>query len=170
MIIGCGGSGKSTLARRLGKILALPVYHLDQLYWKPGWVETPTPEWVSILVRLCSQTAWILDGNYGGTMDLRLISSDTVIFLDMPTRVCLSGAMRRLWTFRGRTRPDLVPGCPERLDFKYLFWICTYRRRRRPRLLSKLERFGGEKSVVILKSRQAVTDFVNALQRESGYP
>ncbi len=42
-ISGCGGTGKSTLARRLGKITGLPIYHLDSLYWKPGWVPTAIP-------------------------------------------------------------------------------------------------------------------------------
>ena len=40
MIIGCCGAGKSTLARRLHKIIKLPLYHLDQYYWKENWTET----------------------------------------------------------------------------------------------------------------------------------
>ena len=35
-IIGCAGSGKTTLAFLLQK-LNLPIYHLDQYYWKPNW-------------------------------------------------------------------------------------------------------------------------------------
>ncbi|MES2626184.1 MAG: AAA family ATPase, partial [Pseudomonadota bacterium] len=85
-IIGCGGSGKSTLANTLGQKLGLPVHHLDQLYWRPTWIETPKAEWESLQQQLCNQPAWIIDGNYGGTMDLRLAAADTVIFLDMPTR------------------------------------------------------------------------------------
>ena len=51
LVIGSGGSGKSTFSRRLGEKLGLPVVHLDQLYWRPGWVETPKVEWVEIVRR-----------------------------------------------------------------------------------------------------------------------
>lgn len=44
-IIGCAGSGKSTLARRLAAKTGLPAVHLDQHYWRPGWVEPPREEW-----------------------------------------------------------------------------------------------------------------------------
>ena len=36
-IIGNAGSGKSTLGFELHKKLDLPLYHLDQYYWKPNW-------------------------------------------------------------------------------------------------------------------------------------
>lgn len=162
-IIGCGGSGKSTLASHLGDVLGLPVHHLDVLYWKPGWAETPKPEWKSIQQRLCGQQAWIMDGNYGGTMDIRLSASDTVIFLDIPTRTCLWGAIRRFLEYRGGSRPDMSAGCPERLTLEYLSWILTYRTRRRPQILYKLERMRSEKCVVILASRRSVMDFVNGV-------
>jgi len=54
-LIGAGGTGKSTLAKELGEILKLPVYHLDTLYWKPGWVSTPTEEWEQVMVNLVSK-------------------------------------------------------------------------------------------------------------------
>ena len=44
LIIGCGGAGKSTLARQLGERTGLPVVHLDQLFWHPGWVESTKDE------------------------------------------------------------------------------------------------------------------------------
>ena len=43
-IIGAGGAGKSTLARQLGEVLGIEVIHLDALFWKPGWVDTPRDE------------------------------------------------------------------------------------------------------------------------------
>jgi adenylate kinase family enzyme len=140
VIIGCGGSGKSTLARNLGDLLGLPVHHLDRLYWRSGWAETPKPEWTSIVEELCAQSAWIIDGNFGGTMDLRLSAADAVIFLDMPTLTCLWGVIRRLLKYRGGIRPDMSAGCPERLSLDFLWWIWTFRRIRRPAILERLRR------------------------------
>ena len=36
LIIGCAGAGKSSLSRQLHQHTALPLIHLDQLYWQPG--------------------------------------------------------------------------------------------------------------------------------------
>jgi len=45
LVVGCAGAGKSTFARRLAARTRLPLIHLDQLYWKPGWVEAGEAEW-----------------------------------------------------------------------------------------------------------------------------
>ncbi len=82
LIIGSGGSGKSTLAVRLGELLQLPVIHLDEHFWQPGWVEPPREEWKTKVDEFCSRDAWIMDGNYGGTLEERITASDTVLFLD----------------------------------------------------------------------------------------
>ncbi|MGE3618457.1 MAG: AAA family ATPase [Gemmatimonadales bacterium] len=161
-IIGCGGSGKSTLAVRLGRRLSLPVHHLDRLYWKPGWAPTPAAEWEALQRRLVAEPEWIMDGNYGGTMDVRLDRADTIVFLDLPTRTCLAGALGRYRRYRGRTRPELVPGCDERLTGEYLWWIWTYRRRRRPGIVARLRRLEGSRRVVVLKSRAEVNRFADA--------
>jgi adenylate kinase family enzyme len=160
MIIGCGGSGKSTLARRLSERTGLPVHHLDRLFWKPGWTETPKAEWAALQESLCRGPRWIIDGNYGGTLDLRLAACDTVIFLDMPTVTCLLGGIRRFLAFRGRTRPDVGDGCRERLTGEFFRWIFTYRKRRRPGILGRLRALDGKKRVVILSSRHAVRRFL----------
>ena len=41
VVMGPPGSGKSTLARSLGARFGLPIFHLDQIYWRPGWIEAP---------------------------------------------------------------------------------------------------------------------------------
>ncbi len=165
-IIGCGGSGKSTLARRIGAALDVPVHHLDRWYWKAGWIATPNDEWTAIHERLCSEPTWIIDGNYGGTMDIRLQAADTVVFLDLPGWRCLWGAVSRYWQYRGRVRPELSEGCPERLTGDYLKWIWTYRGSRRPRILRTLQQLELDKDVVILDSRAAVDAFLLSLGKK----
>jgi len=62
----------------IGRRTGLPVVHLDLLYWHPGWEETPTEEWERVVADVVSGLAWIVDGNYGGTLRLRLAACDTV--------------------------------------------------------------------------------------------
>src|SRR5436190_2972633 len=109
MIIGSGGAGKSVLARELGERLGLPVYHLDALLWRPGWVMRPKDEERALFEELVRRDAWIIDGNYGAgqSLELRLAAADTVIFLDLPRILCLGRSLKRWLTWRGRTRPDM---------------------------------------------------------------
>lgn len=132
MIVGAGGTGKSTLARRIGAITGLPVIHLDAEYWGSGWVPMPEVEWQQRVRDLAARDAWVMDGNYGGTMDERLARADTVVFLDLPRLVATAGILRRWLAHRGRTRPDMTPGCPERMQFEFVRWVWDYNRTRRP--------------------------------------
>ena len=78
LVIGSGGAGKSTFARRLGALLELEVIHLDSLYWSAGWVEMPKAEWQRVVEELLSRRAWIIDGNYSGTLQMRLEACERV--------------------------------------------------------------------------------------------
>ena len=78
------------LARQIGAIAGLPVIHLDHHYWSPGWVPTPDDEWVVRQRELLAGERWVVDGNYGGTLELRAELADTIVFLDLPRRVCLA--------------------------------------------------------------------------------
>jgi adenylate kinase family enzyme len=160
LVIGSGGAGKSALARRLGERLGLPVLHLDALYWRAGWVPTPGDEWARRVGELVRRDAWVMDGNYGGTLDARLAACDTVVFLDLPRRVCLWRVVRRALRHRGRTRPDMAPGCPERLTPAFLRWVWEYPRRRRPEVLRRLAALRPDQRAVVLRSAAAVERFV----------
>jgi len=161
MVIGTGGAGKSTLARRLGDITGLPVIHLDREHWQPGWVEPPRDEWATKVNELAARDRWVMDGNYGGTMGARIQRADTVVFLDFPRLLCIYRALKRRVVYRNRQRPDMTPGCDEKIDFKFLKWIWDYNRTRRPGILQMLtEAEEDGKTVVILRGRKEVERWV----------
>lgn len=162
LIIGCGGSGKSTLARELGARLSIPVIHLDQLWWKAGWETISMEEFDEKLEAILAGGRWIIDGNYNRTMPRRLCRCDTVIYLDFSRWACLWGVLQRQLMYRGNVRPDMAPGCPERVDREFLKWIWNYNRDNRVRNGTYLASAGHARRIV-LKSRKEVHDFLNTL-------
>ena len=167
-IIGSGGSGKSVLARQLGGLLNIEVVHLDAVHWKPGWVEPPDDEWRETVESLVTGESWIIDGNYGGTMEIRLSAADTVIFLDFPRWLCVLRVIKRRFQYRGRDRPDMAPGCPEKIDWAFLKWVWGYRTRSRPRVLQRLEQYRADKRVIILRGAAGVRSFLRELASVGG--
>lgn len=166
LIIGSGGAGKSTLARALAARTGLPLIHLDALYWQPGWIETPRAEWAALVQRLVASERWIMDGNFGGTLDARLAACDTAIFLDLPAWRCMLRVLRRRLVHHGRTRPDMGQGCPEKLDWTFLRWIWTYPTRRRPDILRRLAMLRADQHAVVLRSDGDVRSWFASLAAE----
>jgi adenylate kinase family enzyme len=162
-IIGCGGAGKTTLARQLGERLGIEVVHLDVLFWQPGWTETPAPEWEERMRGLVSGESWVLDGNYGGTMAIRLPAADTVIFLDLPRRVCLWGIVWRRFRYAGRSRIDRADGCEEKLDWEFIKYVWRWPHEGRRRVLARLAAHGGHPRLIQLRSRAEMRRFLESM-------
>lgn len=127
LVIGSPGAGKSTLSHQLAKRTGLPLYHLDMLHWLPGWIERDRDEAKAELAEILTQDRWIIDGNYGSILPMRLERADTVVWLDYPTPLCFGRMLKRWWQHRGRTRPDMTEGCPERLDLEFLLYVLMFR-------------------------------------------
>jgi adenylate kinase family enzyme len=161
MVIGSGGAGKSTFSNRLGEILGIEVIHLDQEYWRAGWVEPPKDVWRRKVEELVGGGEWIIDGNYSGTLDVRLAACDTIIFLDLPRTVCLWRVLKRVAASYGETRPDMAEGCKEQFDLKFLLWIWNYASRSRPKVLAAIEKHSAGKEVFRLRSPAAVEKFLS---------
>lgn len=166
-IIGSGGSGKSTLARRLGEFLKIEVFHLDALFWKPGWIGTSKDEQKLIQSELVEHENWIFDGNYSGTMDIRLNNADTIIFLDMPRTICAYRVMKRRLQYRNKTRPDMGEGCEEKLDLEFLKWVWEYPKTKKPVIMKKLESLSIEKEIIILTNPSEVERFLNRIKTQT---
>jgi adenylate kinase family enzyme len=146
-------------------ITGLPVVHLDAYYWRSGWNPTPEEEWRRRVGELVAAERWVMDGNYGGTLDLRLAACDTVVFLDLPRRITIPRVIRRWLRYRSAARPDVAPGCPDRLTFEFLAWIWNYPRARRPQVLRKLRALPNDRAVHVLSSRKDVEAFLARIDK-----
>ena len=166
-VVGSGGAGKATCARRLGALTGIPVIHLDRYFRQPGWVEPPSEQWRALQADLGTGESWIMDGNYGGTFDVRFARADTVVVLAMPRWLCLTRALWR--TLRNRGRDVQAEGCPERVDLAFLRWIWRYPVVDRPRLEAALDRHQHLR-IIQLRSPTQVSSFLGGLGRKSTEP
>jgi adenylate kinase family enzyme len=160
LVIGSGGAGKSVFATRLGEVLQIEVLHLDKFYWRPGWTEMPKSEWRKTVEQLLQRDAWIMDGNYSGTLDLRLEACDTVIFLDISRLVCLWHMLKRGLKYRNVSRPDMAEGCHEKVDPKFISWVWNYSKRSRPKIVELLKSNSDKKKIIWLRSHSDVKRFL----------
>jgi adenylate kinase family enzyme len=148
IVMGPPGSGKSTLARQVGVHYGLAVFHLDQAFWQPGWIEQTADKFSAEVERIAALPAWVIDGNYLDTIGPRLRTADTLIYLDVPTSLCMFRILRRIATSYGEVRVDSAAGCPERIDLDFLRFAWSWNRTRRARHLALVQEFAGRKLVL----------------------
>jgi adenylate kinase family enzyme len=141
------------LARRTG----LPLVHLDEQYWRPGWAEPPDDVWRAAQRRLVAAPEWILDGNYASSFEERLPYADTVVVLDTARWRCLVHVVGRALRRRGT---EVAPGCPMRADVGLLRYVWTFPRIHRPRLEAGLGTVAPGVTVVRLSTRRRARQFL----------
>jgi adenylate kinase family enzyme len=157
MIIGCPGSGKSTFARALEAKTGLPLYYLDMMYWNPDRTTKPKEEFRAALRETVQLPEWIIDGNYGSTLEIRMEACDTVIFLDYPVEVCIAGVEER----RGKPRADM-PWVETEPDLEFVEFIKKYNEESRPTVIELLEKYK-EKNIIIFKSRAEADEYLRSI-------
>jgi adenylate kinase family enzyme len=103
LVLGCSGSGKSTFAVRLHNLSGLPLYHLDNVWWKADRTHISRDEFDIKLEQLVNLDNWIIDGDYSRTYERRIAACDTIYFLDYGQEACMRGITERV----GRKRGDI---------------------------------------------------------------
>ncbi len=161
IVIGCPGSGKSTFSRTLHKRTGIPLFHLDMMYWNSDRTTVDKSVFLERLSNTIQKNEWIIDGNYGSTMELRLQACDTVIFLDYPLEVCLNGIRER----RGKERTDMpwIENEDEE-DIEFIEFIKNYNVQSRPEVMELLDQYS-YKDIYIFKNRNEADEFLGCTER-----
>ena len=157
IVIGCPGSGKSTVSRALHNKTGIPLYHLDMMYWNADKTTAEKSVFLERLSTVLEKDEWIIDGNYGYTMELRMAACDTVVFLDYPLDVCLDGIKER----RGKPRSDM-PWIETEEDAEFIEFIKSYNEQQKLKVLELLEKYS-DKNIVIFKSREQANEFLRQI-------
>jgi len=166
-VIGPGGAGKSRIASQLGEAVGARVVELDRLFWQPGWVETPAPEWKEIQRQELELEPWIVEGLHKDTMHLWLEAADTIVFLDVSPLVATWRVSKRRVSGEDRsTAPDgCEPAPAHRALLKFLLYQWDYRRKIRPEILRILDRRRGRAEIAVLRTPREVDAFLSRVER-----
>jgi len=166
-VIGPGGAGKSHIASQLGESLGARVVELDRLFWRPGWVETPAPEWEELQRRELSREPWVVEGLHADTMHLWLEAADMIVFLDVSPLLATWRVSRR--RLSGDDRSTAPAGCEPapayRALIKFLLYQLEYRRKIRPEILRILDR-RGDAEVAVLRTPEEIDAFLGRVERD----
>ncbi|GAC1654137.1 MAG: ATPase AAA [Candidatus Dormibacteraceae bacterium] len=165
-VVGGSGGGKTTISLAIGAALNLPVIHLDAEYWQPGWVGSSRERWQAHFSDLAARPRWVMDGTYGSTTAAELAAADLVIDVEVSRLLSLYRVVRRSLRWRGRTRPDLAAGCPERLRWEFVAFVWRFPRRGRPALDAAIAAAGVP--VIRLRSRVEARRFLAGLPATLG--
>lgn len=166
LVIGSSGSGKSTLSRALSARLDAHYISMDrEFFWLPGWNLRPRPEIRELIARAIEGERWVMDGTSPGSLDLRLPRADVVVWLRMPRLLCIARVLRRRLRYAGRSRPEMAPGCPEKVDRAFLSYVWNFERTQTPEILDALAAHGPGVPVATLRSPAEVRSLLARLRQ-----
>ncbi len=164
-IIGNGGSGKTTLALTLHKKLNIPLHHLDQYQWKPGWQRTDRTELEIIHKELCDRDSWIIEGLAIRLFPYRFQKADLIIFLNIPIYICLWRVIKRAILHWGNVVVGVPEGCKQRLFslqfLQFLGWVLNFNKQYKSHIMHMLQEL--ESNVVYVSCEKEMQNVVEKL-------
>lgn len=167
-VIGCSGGGKSTLSQRLAKVLDARYICMDRaFFWLPGWVMRDRAEQRALIAKAIEADRWVMDGTNQSSFDIRLARTQVMIWVRMPRWLCLWGVFSRWLKHAGRTRPEMTPGCPEKIDREFLRYVWNFDRTYVPVITARIEEHAPRMPVLMLKSRREMRRLLDIVEASS---
>lgn len=128
MIFGIPGSGKSTFALKLGRLLNLPLFHLDKYFFVSDWQQREYQDFLEIQKGLVDQDFWIIDGNASRSFEMRFSKADTIIYFRFNRILCLWRIFER-FIHKDPHISDRAEGCTENIPFRLIKYLWTFPQR-----------------------------------------
>jgi adenylate kinase family enzyme len=165
VVTGLAGAGKSTLSIALAAKAGLPLIHLDLEFWRPGWTAPSEAEWREQQREVLAGEAWVADGNYHETLDLRLELADTVVVLDTPWWRCSGRALLRGLRMPGELPEGSTYTRWQRLRDEWRLAVRIQHDRRTEPALERevIARYGQGLTVHVLTSKRDVREFLDGV-------
>jgi adenylate kinase family enzyme len=113
---------------------------------------------IDILEKLVMDKQWIIEGAYPLSSELALRAADTIIFLDIPSLLCLLRVFKRHQQEQGRR--DLPEGCTDKLDLHLIWKVLTFRFQGGRTFKQMLDYHGQKQAIILLRSPQWVKEFL----------
>jgi adenylate kinase family enzyme len=142
-VVGPCGAGKTRVATRLAAALGVDATHLDDLHWRPGWIEAAREEERIALAEVVARPTWVVDGNYGALRAEHRGAVALFVWLDLPLAVTFPRLVRRC-IVRAARRVPCCNGNRETLRRAFLdresvlLWALQTHVRRRRQLTEEL--------------------------------
>lgn len=133
---------------------------MDQLFWKPGWLQSTREELLNKQEIHLKKKSWIIEGNYTSVWEDRLRAADTIIFLDVNRFLCTYRVIKRWIKHRGRTREDLAEGCPERITVEFILYVWRFPKDKNKKIYRRILQQNSHTQILILQKRKAVHHFL----------
>lgn len=164
-IVGGCGSGKTTLADILSKIYNIESIHIDGIHHLANWEIRDKSERDNIILSHVQKDKWIIDGNYTSTMLQRFEKADLIIWLDYSTFTQLKGVLKRIFINFNKEKLE-IPGCREKIDFKFLKYVLFYNKTKRHIIVDNLENISKDK-VLIFKKQKDLNKWIKNLKDDN---
>lgn len=161
VVLGVSASGKSTFARMLAQKTQLPLVHIDEIMWKPGWQYIGDEETIRLIKEVSEKERWLIEGyiEKGAQRDL-FTKADTLLYLDYPPCLPAFRYLKRWVKHRKDPRPEL-PGCPEKFSFDFL--VRVYKKKEVYRLEKLLKEGHWDSKIIRFKTPKQAEHFLRTI-------
>jgi len=169
-VVGNAGSGKSTVGRKLHQLLHLPLYHLEQYFWKAGWVHPDRDAYKIIHHELCDRNEWMIEGINVSLWDHRMSQAQAIVILKIPCLLCMWRIIKRTILYYAAETPASPPGCHERISpefFKFLKWMWDFEAKYNAKGTELIEQYGATKQIYVLHLQKEIDAFIRNVSDET---
>jgi adenylate kinase family enzyme len=153
-LIGLPGSGKSTFAKKLGKILNIPVHHLDTHQFQSIGKKRDKQEFIAIQKTLLDEDAWIVEGCSFSTFEMRFAKADILIYFHFNRLLCFFRLFKRIFNYRKEF------GGLQKVTFEILKYTWNFDKEKKARIEELREKYPNTK-FLIFKNQKDADRFLN---------